>query len=292
MKTKWYFLMALAIVLSAASCSNEKEVIEPDEDGQEIRLDFIHPATRVTDTNFEIQDRVGVYMVAAGTDLQFGGNELNNELFSYNGTDWTSERKCYWNEGSHDVYAYYPYKKGIADTQNYAFTVQANQNNVTADGMNAYEASDFLQASALDAEASANPVKLKFNHCLSKIKVVLVKGEDYKGDIPDNCEVFIHNLIPTGLVNLQNGGVEVSPYAGVRSIQCRKISTTEFIACVIPQRIASRRPLVEVCTSNVSYMLEGVISLKQGYQSTITVTLSQSPDQVAIEIGGSMGDWE
>ena len=78
----------------------------------------------------------------------------------------------------------------------------------------------------------------------------------------------------------------------MESVKCRKLSSTEFTACIVPQRIASRRPLVEVVTDNISYMLEGTISLKQGFQSTITVTLTQSPEQVAIEIGGGMEGWD
>lgn len=97
---------------------------------------------------------------------------------------------------------------------------------------------------------------------------------------------------PSALIDLQEGSVEVSPYAAVETVKCRKLNNTEFTACLVPQRLASRRPFVEVVTSNVSYMLEGTISLKQGYQSTVTVTLSQSPEQVEITIGGGIENWE
>lgn len=291
MKAMYRIWMASAIVLLAASCSNENEAME-DINGQEIKLELLHPSTRVTDTNFEAQDEIGVYMTAEGTDLQMGGNELNNELFTHSGSAWTSARKCYWNNGKHDIYAYYPYAEGISDTGNYPFTIHTDQSASVSEGLSGYEASDFLWASALGVEASANPVALKFAHCMSKVKIVLTKSEDYAGDIPANCEVYIHNMVPTALIDLQSGAAEVSPYAAVKSVKCRKVSNTEFVACVVPQRIASRRPLVEVCSSNVSYMLEGVISLKQGYQSTITVTLTQSPEQVAIEIGGGIDNWD
>ena len=281
--------MAAAIMLLATGCSNDNEIVDPK--GQIVELELIYPGTRVTDTNFEAQDEIGVYMVAEGTDLQIGGNELNNELFSFNGSTWTSERDVYWNEGTHNIYAYYPYAKSVSDTDNYPFTIATDQS-AEVDGMTGYEASDFLWASAEGVAASANPVQLQFSHCMSKVKVNLVKSEDYTGDIPSNCEVYIHNMVPTALVDLQTGSVEASPYAGVESVKCRKLSNTEFTACIVPQRIASRRPLVEVVTDNISYMLEGTISLKQGFQSTITVTLTQSPEQVAIEIGGGMEGWD
>ena len=289
MKAMHYMGMAAAIMLLATGCSNDNEIVDPK--GQIVELELIYPGTRVTDTNFEAQDEIGVYMVAEGTDLQIGGNELNNELFSFNGSTWTSERDVYWNEGTHNIYAYYPYAKSVSDTDNYPFTIATDQS-AEVDGMTGYEASDFLWASAEGVAASANPVQLQFSHCMSKVKVNLVKSEDYTGDIPSNCEVYIHNMVPTALVDLQTGSVEASPYAGVESVKCRKLSNTEFTACIVPQRIASRRPLVEVVTDNISYMLEGTISLKQGFQSTITVTLTQSPEQVAIEIGGGMEGWD
>jgi hypothetical protein len=63
------------------------------------------------------------------------------------------------------------------------------------------------------------------------------------------------------------------------------------MACVVPQNITSRRPLVEVVTGGVSYLMEGKISLKQGMRHTITVTLDKSPEQMKIEIGGEIGGW-
>lgn len=291
MKTTYCMWMAAAFLTVAASCSNDKTpVVESDE--LEVKLNLVHPASRVTDTDFEAQDKIGVYMVAEGTDLQIGGNEVNNELFSYKGTDWTSERKVYWNEGLHDIYAYYPYVKSISDTDNYPFTISLDQSLEGTDGISEYEASDFLWASSKGVSATADAVPLQFRHCMSKLKVVLVKGSDYEGEIPSDCEVYIHNMKPSALIDLQEGSVEVSPYAAVETVKCRKLNNTEFTACLVPQRLASRRPFVEVVTSNVSYMLEGTISLKQGYQSTVTVTLSQSPEQVEITIGGGIENWE
>ncbi len=284
--------MAAAVVLGLVSCSNDNnELLDVESGRQEVTLTLLHPAVRVTDTNFEPQDRIGVYMVPDSADLQIGGNELNNELFAYDGSVWKSQRKTYWNEGKHDIYAYYPYTKSVDDVENYEFSIKTDQS-VEENGVSGYEVSDFLWASSKGVSASTSPVPLKFRHCMSRVKVVLEKSSDYEGEIPSDCEVFIHNMVPTALINLQSGGVEASPYAAVKSVKCRKISDVEYVACIVPQRIANRRPLVEVTTSGISYLLEGTISLKQGYQSTITVTLSQSPQQVEIEIGGSLGGWE
>jgi hypothetical protein len=75
------------------------------------------------------------------------------------------------------------------------------------------------------------------------------------------------------------------------AISCLKIDNENYTAIVVPQNITIRRPLVVVVSGNVSYLLEGTISYKQGMQSTIVVTLSKNPEQTKIEIGGSMGSW-
>lgn len=293
MKTIRTIYTAMTALCLTVSCTTNDNIPETSIDNQVIRFKAIHPSavSRVTDTNFETDDKIGVYMVASGEQLQLGGNELNNEPFVYDGTDWTSLRATYWNEGNHDVYAYYPYSSEVDATDNYTFTVSTDQSSVNEDGTTAYEMSDFLWASAKNVQASAEPVTLTFSHCMSKVNVVLQKSDDYTGDIPSNCEVYLHNFRLSGLVNLQSGNVEANPYIPVKSVKCRKVNDTEFTACIVPQRISSRRPIVEVVTDHISYLLDGTISLKQGYSTTIIVTLTQSPEQVEIEIGGGIGDW-
>ena len=292
MKTIHSIYTAIAALCFTVSCTNNATP-EISVENQEIRFMAIHPASlsRVTDTSFETGDKIGVYMVDAGEQLQLGGNELNNEPFIYNGNYWTSIRTTYWNEGNHDVYAYYPYSSEVDATDNYTFYVSTDQSTVNEDGITGYEMSDFLWASAKNVQASAEPVTLTFSHCMSKVNVVLQKSSDYTGDIPSNCEVYLHNFRHAGLVNLQTGTVEANPYLPVMSVKCRKISDTEFTACIVPQRISSRRPIVEVVTDHISYLLDGTVSLKQGYSTTIVVTLTQSPEQVEIEIGGGVGNW-
>lgn len=297
MKRNMKYLGSMLMIAGAAlcaSCSSDSinEVATENEAVEEnlMRFEAVHPAqTRVTDTNFESGDGIGVYVTANGTALQLGGNEVNNALFTYDGSAWASTRKLYWNTGNHDVYAYYPYSESINDTEDYSFSVSTDQTEVN--GVDGYEASDFLWASSSNVAASSDPVKLTFSHCMSKAVVELVKGEDYEGNIPSG-EVYIHNTVVEASIDLSTGGVSKANTAGTASIKARKISNTQYCACVVPQNIETRRPLVEFVADGVSYLMEGKISFKQGYQHTITVTLSQNPEQTKIDIGGSIGEWE
>ncbi len=282
----YYNLLLLGAAAMVGACSSDDA---PRANNGQNEVSFIcdyENSSRATDTNFENNDRIGIYMVAEGSALQLGGNELNNEQFSFNGSAWTSARKVYWNNGKHTVYAYYPYAVKVNDTEDYTFSIAVDQS--TREG---YTASDFLWSTKEGVEASSDPVRLTFSHRMSKAVVKLEKSEDFEGEIPADCEVYIHSTVGTASINLATGGVSKDSYSGTMSIRAHKVSNTEFHAIVVPQNIESRRPLVEVVTQGVSYLMEGKISFKQGYSHTLVVTLSKNPTQTKIEIGGSIGGW-
>ena len=282
-------MLMAAMAFTACQNSDVDEVTSNVTGQDEIVLDMIHPngvATRATETAFENSDKVGVYVTAADAALQLGGNEVNNELFTYNGSVWTANRKVYWNKGKHNVYAYYPYSETVNDVENYSFSVQEDQS--TAKN---FTLSDFLWASAKDITASASAVKMQFAHKLSCVVVKLEKGENFEGNIPNDTQVYIYSTVAKANIDLSTGDAAKDDYAGSSSIRCLQKSAAEYTAIVVPQNITTRRPLVEVITGGVSYLMEGKISLKPGYRHTLTVTLDKNPEKVKIDIGGEIGNW-
>ncbi|MDE6668963.1 MAG: fimbrillin family protein [Muribaculaceae bacterium] len=283
----YHNLLLMGVITIMSACSSEK-ITEPEISQPEIAFVCSYADdTRATDTKFENKDNIGVYIVEDGLNLQLGGNVLNNELFTYDGSAWKAARKMYWNEGKYNVYAYYPYSKEVNDTQDFSFAIQADQSSHEG-----YTASDFIWAAKSEVTASANPVSLQFSHKMSKAIVRIEKSAEYEGDLPSDCEVYIHNTVGVASIDLATGGISKDPYAGTMLIKAQKLSATEYQAIVVPQNIESRRPLVEVIAGGVSYLMEGKISFKQGYKSTLIVTLSKNPSQTKIEIGGSIGGWD
>ncbi len=284
-----YLLMALVAMTACTACSKDEENGTWNEinDG-EIQLMMLYPGqhTRVTETAFEKNDSIGVFVTASDAALQLGGNEVNNEAFLYNGSSWTSARKVYWNKGTHNVYAYYPYSKTVNDVENYAFSVQSDQS--TTQG---YALSDFLWASKMAVEGSESPVAMQFSHRLSNVVVQLEKSENFEGEIPADAEVYLYSTVTSAVINLSTGDAAKDDYASTNSIRCKQLSNSKYTAIVIPQNITSRRPLVEVIVGGVSYLMEGKISYKPGYRHTITVTLDKNPEQIKITIGGATGGW-
>jgi hypothetical protein len=283
---KTFLIAAMAIAVCACEKENKVEAYVPAPG--EIQLNMIYPGTqtRVTDAGFDANDQIGVYVTSNDEPLQLAGNEVNNELFSFNGTSWTSARKVYWNEGAHNLYAYYPYSSSVNDVVDYSFRVQTDQSTPEA-----YSQSDFLWASATEVAASSEPVPMLFEHKMSKVVVKLEKGENFSGAIPSAAEVYILSTVPQAVVDLSTGDAARDNFASTESIKCMKMDEGVYSAIVVPQSLTSRRPLVEVIVGPVSYLMEGKISFRQGYQHTLTVTLNQNPDQIKIEIGGGVDPW-
>lgn len=268
------------------SCSSDNEPETVDNSKKLMTFDCVIGDTRATDTAFESGDIIGVFVVKAGELIQPTGNEVNNESFTFNGSAWSSSKKVYWNDGTFDVYAYYPYTGTIADTEEMLFNVGADQSTHAG-----YTASDFVWASKEGVTGSSTPVSLSFTHSLSKAVVVLEKGDGFTGNIPSDCEVYLHSTALEAAIDLESGNAEASAYSPTGTIKAYKKNNTTFEAIVVPQNITSRRPLVEVVTEGVSYLMEGKISFRPGYSHNIIITLTKNPEETKIEIGGTIGGW-
>ncbi len=122
--------------------------------------------------------------------------------------------------------------------------------------------------------------------------VRLIKGKDYDGDIPEDAEVYIHNTVPSATIDLSVGIVTRNTYGTAQTIKAKTVDKTQYTAIVVPQRLTNQVPLVEVVMKGVSYMVESKFVFKPGIQHTLSVTISKNPEQVKIEIGGEIEDWE
>ncbi len=225
--------------------------------------------------------------------MQIAGNYVNNASLTYNGEAWIPAKPIYWNDGTYDVYAYYPHFSPILSVDETEFNVALDQSTTkTANTLGGYEASDFLWASTKKQTAGNAAVPLKFRHCMSKLIVRLIKGEDYEGDLAEDATVYIHNTVPSATIDLSVGVATKALYGTEASIKAKPAGDHRYTAILVPQRIDNRRPLIEVVMKGVSYLMESKFLFKPGIQHTISLTISKNPDQVKIEIGGEVEDWE
>lgn len=288
------FLILTAASFLLGGCSkSESEVLESNE----MRFTATYPtASRATGSAFETGDVMGIYVTQYNGEnpaqLQLSGNYANNVETVFDGSAWKSTPVIYWEDGKFDVYAYYPYTN-ISSVDEYPFTVALDQSTEeTSNALSGYEASDFLWAKATGVSRMAS-VPLTFTHKMSKLVINLIKGADYSGEIPTDAVVRIHNTVPAAIVDLASGVVTKNGYESAQSITAKKVSDGVYAAIIVPQRLDTKRPLVEVLSKGVSYLIESSFVFKAGTQHTINVTLNNNPDQVKIEIGGEIeGGWD
>lgn len=288
MKKTLYILSGLVLALACTKT--------PVMDNSELILTPTYPgATKATAAGFENGDKVGIYITKYNgekpTPLQIGGNWGSNLTLSLSGTAWTLNPKVYWEENTQfDIYGYYP-KMDVSSVDAQPFKVADDQTvSGGVEGMSAYEASDFLWAKVKGATRAAS-VPMAFQHKMCKVDVKLVKGPEYEGELPEDIVVYIHNTVTDALIDLATGDVVKDNYQPATSIRARKIAIDQFEAIVVPQRLSNRVPLVEVVCGQISYLLESTVQFKSGMIHTITITLSDNPEKVAIDIGGQIENW-
>lgn len=290
-----YAAFALTII-GLVSCSDESATTPSYQDAKSTPMTFVvnHPGqTRATETAFEQNDKIGLYVAQSDAKLEIGGNLVNNEALTYNGSNWAASRTLYWDDGTYNAYAYYPYIQDVSSIEDQPFSVSTDQSTKkSSTALGGYEASDLLFASSKGVKASDSPVSLTFKHIMSKLKIRLVKGEDFEGDMPTTATVYIHNTVPTATIDLQ-AGVATRYVKGTRqTIIARQDDATSYSAIIVPQRIENRMPLIEVVMNGVSYLYESKFQFKSGTQHLVNLIISDNPDQVKIDIGGEIKNWQ
>ena len=294
---KKHFISSIAFVmaiLGLAACSDDGEQQYKDARHTPMTFTVTHPSqTRATATDFENGDRIGLYVAQADVPLEIGGNLVNNEALTHNGSSWTAARTLYWDDGTYNAYAYYPYIQGVNSISDQPFSVSTDQSTAkTATALGGYEASDLLFATTKGIKASASPINLTFKHIMSKIKIRLIKGEDFEGEMPATADVYIHYTVPSATVDLQ-AGVATRYVKGTRqTIKAQQEGAYSYSAIVVPQRIDNRQPLVEVVMKGVSYLFESKFVFKPGVEHLVNLVITDNPDKVKIEIGGEIENWQ
>ena len=273
------------MVMILASCT--KDQIQQNSLNDEIRFNVSvsghsTPLSRATATAFEQNDAISLYAVeydgAEAMPLQIGGNFFNNEKLTYNGSTWSASSPLYWADDACDFYAFYPYQAHIASVEKYPFEVASDQN---GDG---YENSDLMFAKTENVSKTDGEVNLQFGHMMSKCRVVIEKGPNFEGDIPDDIVAHIYNTVVECTVDWTKGSVIKDAFGAKSTITMKKISNELFEAVLVPQNIERRTPLIELTMGGIAYLLETSLSFRPGYVHTLTVTLNTSPDQEQIEI--------
>ena len=284
----------LLLTVGMYSCSNDPMELKGEipEGKTPMEFRFSHPSqTRATYTSFENGDVVGLYVAESGKILEVSGNTVNNEGLTFSGTSWNASRTLYWDAGEYNAYAYYPRIEDVSSITDMPFEIERDQRAATSAGMGCYEASDFLFASAKGITATAEPVALQFRHIMSKITIRLIKGEDFEGEIPEQATVYIHNTVTEASIDMTAGVATKTMRGTGKTVTARQEGATTYSAIIVPQRLENRVPLIEVVMNGVSFLYESKFLFKPGIHHIVNLVVDKNPEQVKIEIGGEITDW-
>ena len=297
---KIHLIIYIALALTAVgmtSCSEETLPTDKptDSKGIEMKLLMTHPGSkaRATATDFEAGDKTGVFVTLTDKPLQVGGNVVNNEALTFIDDEWKAAKKLYWDEGTYNVYAYYPYISSVSSIEDQPFSISLDQSKEkTATALGGYEASDLLYATSKGVVASEEPVHLTFKHIMSKLTIRLIKGEDFEGEMPANAIVYVHNTVPEATIDLQAGVATRNAKATRKTIIAHHDGDYLYSAIVVPQRIENRMPLIEVVMNNMSYLYESKFQFKPGMEQLVNLIIPNNPDNIRIDIAGDVKNWE
>lgn len=283
MKKTLLFGFALGMILSG--CNKDEDLNNAGTNGVSFTSYMI--GSRATDTAWEPNDEIGVYMQNAGSEgyanvnVKYANSEADCNKF-------TSTSPITYPEGGTgtvNFMAVYPYNGDIADG-NYTFTL--------ADGD--LSKNDIMYASAPSIASDVTNVDLTFQHKLSKI---ILQLKDEQNNAVTGATVSIDNQCVNGALNVADGTVSVASDATYTSVLTfAEGENGHYEVIVIPDEGREGRSIVITTTEGNTYRCPvGSIAFGNSQKYTFPVSL-QAPASsggetiINLEMGSlDIDDW-
>lgn len=287
------YLMALLIwpiTISSCSSSGDGELPrQPDPETpptvrKEIKISTdINAMTRATDTGFDANDCIGLFVVNRGdgntvNELKNSGNHVNNMRFTYSGV-WTPDSPIYWKDNTThaDFYLYYPYKANVDDVSAMPFSVSADQSTESK-----YKASELLIGSTKDVAPTESSVKINVAHVLSQMQVVVAAGNGFTAEslAASDVSVIINGVKTSASVNLATAAISATGDA--QSVK-PWLDSGKYKALLVPQTVAETN-LITVNVDGRDFNLKKGFTFVGGKSYKFTVTVSKTSSGINVSI--------
>ena len=255
------FLSLIAVPVLLIACN--KEVNKPEEPASVGQIVISPTVTKVTETNFEQGDAIGL------TIVRESGTWAENARLSFDGGVFSGELNWYPDKDASTLKAYYPYSENLPTT----FSVALDQRSGTS-------SSDFVAAIKNNVTPSEEAVPITFSHKLSRILITLdnQSGKNVEG-------VTIGGVIPTATVseNFEIGTANVE----AANIQALKNSDSKYRLIIVPQTAA----LTVMVTVDGNVMTQVLTSteLMSGMEYKVSVIVYE--DSINLVLSGDITNW-
>lgn len=284
MKKTLLFGFALGLILSG--CNKDEDLNNAGTNGVSFTSYMI--GSRATDTAWEPNDEIGVYMQNAGSEgyanvnVKYANSEADCNKF-------TSTSPITYPEGGTgtvNFMAVYPYNGDIADG-NYTFTLADSD----------LSKNDIMYAPAPSIASGVTNVSLTFQHKLSKI---ILQLKDEQNNAVTGATVRIDNQCVNGALNVADGTVSVASDATYTSeLTFAEGENGQYEVIVIPDEGREGRSIVITTTEGNTYRCPvGSIAFGNSQKYTFPVSL-QAPASsggetiINLEMGSlDIDDWD
>lgn len=281
----WIISVLLASILGCSTSNTDNGdgsiTSEPETSKIKIQLNA-GIATRATETAFEKQDRIGLYVVnqnegQAGELLQ-QGNHVDNMRFTYS-DKWTPDEPIYWKDGTTkaDFYCYYPYQTN-PNIHSCSFSTLTNQ--TTEEN---YKASEFLWGKTTNVSPTEIAVDITTRHAFSCAQIKLLPGDGFTEESLKNAaiQLQINHVLPDAIINLSNG--QATACGNPKSIS-PWFDGTYYKAIIVPQTI-DKSDLIVIKINGKDYTLTQGHTFEANKRHKFTVTINKTGSGINVGIG-------
>ncbi len=259
-------ILASAVLLALVACNKTPKTEPQPVDFSQYKLRVEPVITRVTETNFENADAIGLSVVRAG------GDYASNEKLTYDGTAFSGSLNWYDNgQEASTIKAYYPYQEGSALPT--TFTVAQDQSKGTA-------ASDFVSAVKEDVLPSANAVPVVFKHQLSRLVITVV----------NNSGAGIEDIVFEEFVPVANIGADLTAKVvdGAKWQPIKPYFKDGKYYVIVPGQTVA--PVVKVTTGGKTLSQQfAEVTLEAGKQYTVSLVVNK--DEIKVVLAGEIENW-
>lgn len=296
MKTKIFMFLAIG-ALAFTGCKKDEPKAQP-KPAKQLQIEAtITGMTRATESAFEAQDKIGMYVATSASVSLEEGATASNLCWTYDGSQWTAATPLnYPTIGAFNLFAYYPYaESGLTGSGSKAdVSVAADQSSDEA--MNA---GDILVATKLGVMPSDQKVALPFVHAMSKVEVKLtIKNLDdasYEEVMAMNPVVAVKKAYVQGTIDMTSGQVGTAGQQsavtlnGALAINAAGNAIEGVSAILIPQRLDAGA--LEVTVGDRTFSNNKGISIQSGKIYTVNVELDMTPDVYDVNFTVTVKDW-
>ena len=288
-----YLFLAFVVVLVFLNCSKENSIDQ--EIGKEVKVTATFSGmsvssevtTRVTDTSWEKDDAIGLFMMNSAVALDESALASNVKYITDGTQEFNnpSQNKIYYpfNKKNVDIIAYYPYDSSIKDlTYEIDVTNQIKLSDI-----------DLLYSNEIKSvNSTAGIVNLHFIHQLVKVIIKLDVGDT--GVELNKFSAIIANVNRSALFSLANGEISNKNDIGNINFNVRSNNKTAEAILLPEDDLSDKELIITIDETSFSLSLDNTAKdnkFKQSNIYTYSIALREGKGPILDGLTATIEDW-